>query len=600
MKSLLIFPAQWYPTQPYLSTPYLCAYLKAKGWDVSQRDFNIESYENFLSQPLLEKAVSKMGARLATLKNNKSFSFKEKSLMDVLTTGIKFAPTIISGVSDAKNIMRTPERFFNFNDYKQADMIIKSALKLVSDAYSPSVLTLSTFESGNRAEESTQRAADFARNSDCNPFIDLYENILLPSESWENYNLVGISIVGISQILPGLTLARLLKEKYPHLHITLGGPIFSVNTKQLMGHPEFFQEFCHSIITFEGEEPLNRLLTALKNGSTLKSVPNLLFCEDGKVESNEERVELRFEELPAPIFDGLPMDLYLSPYPIIPVLQSRGCYWGKCTFCTHSFIYGHRYGKQRTEQMVDELENLAKKYKTKYFTFSDEAVSPHSLNDVSEEIIKRGVDIKSIALLKFEKVMDQELFKKMKQAGFIFLMYGLESANDRILSLIDKGTDQKTEREVLDKSHKAGIWNHSFMFFGFPTETRDEAQDTITFLEKNLHSIHSFGPGVFLLNRDSSCYQYPEKFSITKIIQNPESNLAMNLDFEASSGMSREEAIEMNKKCISMAEEKFPSLQIWGTLPREHFLLYLDRYGKEGLSGNGPPEKKEDDVLCKV
>ena len=473
-------------------------------------------------------------------------------------------------------------------------------MKLVSDAYSPSILTLSTFESGTRAEESTQRATEFARNNDINPFIDLYEKVLLPSESWEDYNLVGISIVGISQILPGLTLARLLKEKYPHLHITLGGPIFSVNSKQLMGHPEFFQEFCDSIVTFEGEEPLHRLLTTLKNGSTLKSVPNLIFYEDGKIEFNEERVELRFEEMPPPTFDGLPLDLYLSPYPILPVLQSRGCYWGKCTFCTHSFIYGHRYGKQRTEQMVDELESLGKKYKTKYFTFSDEAVSPHSLNDVSEEIIKRDVDIKSLALLKFEKVMDQELFKKMKQAGFIFLMYGLESANDRVLSLIDKGTDQKTERAVLEKSHKAGIWNHSFMFFGFPTETRDEAQDTINFLEKNLHSIHSFGPGVFLLNRDSSCYQYPEKFSITKIIENPDSNIAMNLDFEASSGMSREEAVKMNTKCINMAEEKFPSLQIWGTLPREHFLLYLDRYGKEGLSGNGPPERKEDEVLCKA
>ncbi len=520
--------------------------------------------------------------------------------MDVLATSVKFAPTIISGVNDAKQVMRTPERFFDFSTYKQADMVIKSALKLVSDAYSPSILTLSTFESGTRAEESTQRSTEFARNNDINPFIDLYEKVLLPSESWEDYNLVGISIVGISQILPGLTLARLLKGKYPHLHITLGGPIFSVNSKQLMGHPEFFQEFCDSIVTFEGEEPLHRLLTTLKNGSTLKDVPNLLFYEEGKVESNEERVELRFEEMPPPTFDGLPLDLYLSPYPILPVLQSRGCYWGKCTFCTHSFIYGHRYGKQRTEQMVDELESLAEKYKTNYFTFSDEAVSPHSLNDVSEEIIKRDVDIKSLALLKFEKVMDQELFEKMKQAGFIFLMYGLESANDRVLSLIDKGTDQKTEREVLEKSHRAGIWNHSFMFFGFPTETRDEAQDTINFLEKNLHSIHSFGPGVFLLNRDSSCYQYPEKFSITKITQNPESNIAMNLDFEASSGMSREEAVEMNNRCISMAEEKFPSLQIWGTLPREHFLLYLDRYGKEGLSGNSPPEIKEDEILCKA
>jgi len=600
MKSLLVFPAQWYPTQPYLSTPYLCAYLREKNWDVTQRDFNIESYDHFLSPTLLENILSKIEDRLTALKEKKSFSFKEKSLMDVLATSVKFAPTIISGVNDAKKVMRTPERFFDFNTYKQADMVIKSALKLVSDAYSPSILTLSTFESGTQAEESTQRAAEFARNSDVNPFIDLYENILLPSESWQNYNLVGISIVGISQILPGLTLARLLKEKYPHLHITLGGPIFSVNSKQLMGHPEFFQEFCDSIVTFEGEEPLHRLLTTLKNGSTLRDVPNLIFCEDGKIVFNEERVELRFEEMPPPTFDSLPMDLYLSPYPILPVLQSRGCYWGKCTFCTHSFIYGHRYGKQRTEQMVNELESLGKKYKTKYFTFSDEAVSPHSLNDVSEEIIKRDVDIKSLALLKFEKVMDQELFKKMKQAGFIFLMYGLESANDRVLSLIDKGTDQKTERAVLEKSHKAGIWNHSFMFFGFPTETRDEAQDTINFLEKNLHSIHSFGPGVFLLNRDSSCYQYPEKFSITKIIENPDSNIAMNLDFEASSGMSREEAVKMNTKCINMAEEKFPSLQIWGTLPREHFLLYLDRYGKGGLSGNGPPERKEDEVLCKA
>ena len=102
MKSLLIFPAQWYPTQPYLSTPYLCSYLKEKGWDVSQRDFNIESYDHFLSPTLLEKAVTKMEARLAELKEKKSFSIKEKSLMDVLATGIKFGSTIISGVDDAK------------------------------------------------------------------------------------------------------------------------------------------------------------------------------------------------------------------------------------------------------------------------------------------------------------------------------------------------------------------------------------------------------------------------------------------------------------------------------------------------------------------
>ena len=87
---------------------------------------------------------------------------------------------------------------------------------------------------------------------------------------------------------------------------------------------------------------------------------------------------------------------------------------------------------------------------------------------------------------------------------------------------------------------------------------------------------------------------------ITKIVQDPESNIAMNLDFEASSGMSREEAVEMNSQCISMAEDKFPSLQVWGAMPREHFLLYLDRYGKEVLSGNRPPKHKQEEVLCRA
>ena len=214
MKTLLIFPAQWYPTQPYLSTPYLTAFLQDKGWQVSQRDFNIESYDHFLSIPLLRKAEELMQARQQALKSQRSLSIKEKSTLDVLSMGLKFSDRIIDGVEEAKSVMRTPERFFDFEAYKQADMVIKSALKLVSDAYSPAIFSLSTFESGTRAEESTRKAHETTRDLATNPFIHLYENILLPSENWEDYDVVGISIIGISQIIPGLTLARMIKEKY--------------------------------------------------------------------------------------------------------------------------------------------------------------------------------------------------------------------------------------------------------------------------------------------------------------------------------------------------------------------------------------------------
>ncbi len=75
----------------------------------------------------------------------------------------------------------------------------------------------------------------------------------------------------------------------------------------------------------------------------------------------------------------------------------------------------------------------------------------------------------------------------------------------------------------------------------------------------------------------------------------------MNLDFVAKEGMSREEAVEMNSKCISMAEEFFQSLKLWGTLPREHFLLYLDKFGKESLGGKQPPaEEEEKGPFCRA
>ena len=139
MKTLLIFPAQWYPTQPYLSTPYLTAFLQEKGWQVSQRDFNIESYDHFLSAPLLRQTEDLLKERQQSLKAQSSLSIKEKSHLDVLSMGLKFSDRIINGVEEAKSVMRTPERFFDFGAYQQADMVIKSALRRVSDAHAPSI-----------------------------------------------------------------------------------------------------------------------------------------------------------------------------------------------------------------------------------------------------------------------------------------------------------------------------------------------------------------------------------------------------------------------------------------------------------------------------
>ena len=114
MKTLLIFPCQWYPSQPYLSTPYLTSYLRHKGWEVRQRDFNIESYNLFLSQPVLKEVANRLEQKIETIRSKPFLSSKEKTLMDVLSTGHKFSGQIISQVEEAKRVIRTPDLFFDF------------------------------------------------------------------------------------------------------------------------------------------------------------------------------------------------------------------------------------------------------------------------------------------------------------------------------------------------------------------------------------------------------------------------------------------------------------------------------------------------------
>ena len=167
------------------------------------------------------------------------------------------------------------------------------------------------------------------------------------------------------------------------------------------------------------------------------------------------------------------------------------------------------------------------------------------------------------------------------------LFFGLESANDRILSVIDKGCDQETERTVLRHSSEAGIWNHLYLFFGFPTEERAEAEDTIRFTIENSEVesgiIHSVGQSIFALEKDSAIYHNPAKFKIDRIIHNPERDMAIVFDFEIKSGMPRDEVMDVYESFDSVIEEHFPSRKIWNYLSREHFLLYLDHYGKEEI-----------------
>jgi len=588
MKSALIFPPQWFPSQPYLALPTLKAYLENKGHTVDQFDFNIESYEIFLSRDYLTHCVEIIRQRLSkpayTTADHEAQSVYRQILSDP-----DYLESIFSEVQDAVDVLRTEELFFQFPLYIKAFTTLKIAMKLISFAHHPSRIDLESFFMQGTPEENLAGIVSATEDSTGNPYLDLYRKHLLPKVAWEEYGLAGISIIHVGQVIPGLTLARLLRRQYPGLHIVIGGSVFARHQDIMADKQTLFEEFFHSIILFEGEEPLDQLIVHLQENKPLNTVPNLIHLENGEVRRNEKSKALPYEQLARPDFDGLPLKKYLMPYPVLPYMASRGCYWGKCTFCTHSFVYDSYYRKDNEQRVAEDLDYLGKRYRTKYFTFSDEAISPSAFRRMSSAILSKGVEMRALGMLKFESgnVETPELFEEMQRAGFIMLFFGLESANDRILSIIDKGCDQATEKRVLKNSSDAGIWNHLYLFFGFPTEERDEAEDTIRFTVENGETgtgiIHSVGQSTFALEKDSAVYHNPAKFKIDRIIHDPDRDMAIVFDFDIRAGMPREEVMDVYERFNQIIQENFPSRNIWNFLSREHFLLYLDRFGKEEI-----------------
>ena len=86
-------------------------------------------------------------------------------------------------------------------------------------------------------------------------------------------------------------------------------------------------------VVFEGETALLELVNQMDGKRDFSKVPNLIYRQNGKITVNQPFYSENINQLTAPNYDGFPLDLYLSPEPVLPVQFSRGCYYKDCAFC---------------------------------------------------------------------------------------------------------------------------------------------------------------------------------------------------------------------------------------------------------------------------
>lgn len=581
----LAFPPQGHFTQPHLAIPCLVAYLRSQGFDdVEQRDLSIEAYDHFLSRDYLADCAERARARLPLdpTAGADSLTYSDARAFRAAAEAAVSADVLIERIEEAKAVLRG-EAFYDTEAYVPATRALFHGLRLVSAAHYPSELTPHNFTMAYANDQSAEVQAALV-DEEQNPFLRFFREEVLPGLVERNPRVLGLSVVYGSQLIPALTLGRLVKQALPNCHVTAGGGFLAYIGRKLMLAPGT-ADCLDSLIFHEGEGPLSSLCSALKSGAEDLSEVGSLTWFDRRSGSpvnveNPPLHPLKLDEAPAPDFEGLPFDKYLSPELVLPFDINRGCYYGECTFCTLPTVIGPGYRTRSAETIADQVVDLKARYGTTHFNFITDCMPPGMIRDLPEALIARDAGVTWWSDARVEpKAYTVEGARRLHESGCRKLLFGFETATPRLLKLMKKGQSLRGISEVSRNCAEAGISVTWYAMVGFPSETLDEARDSLSFIEQHAGIVREVSLQTFHVDEQSHVYRDPAAFDV-EMVEASGADLALYHDYRAKIGMTQEEAAEAFAEMMEGFRKHLPIFAgdtILYFMQKSHYFLHLAR-----------------------
>ena len=350
------------------------------------------------------------------------------------------------------------------------------------------------------------------------------------------------TIVGVTCPFPGtlvgaFKIAKYVRKHYPKVKLLLGGGYVNTELREMTDRRpyRYFDEFQFD----EGYENLLGVVsrrTKDKNsivGLGLKSTPQI----PAFVKPSYRGID--WDEY----FDVVETDNFVTNLwnsgKWVKLVMARGCYWHKCAFCDVVLPYIGCFRMPDPVKIVDAMEEFAGKsssaracgdlsisesgesVKRRKFHFVDEAMPPKVIKGMCEEIIRRKLKVEWWGNIRFDAAFTPALCKLMAKAGCIAVTGGLECANDRLLTLMNKGITLAGAEKVLKAFKTAKIFVHAYLMYDFPTETKAEQRGAERYVrglaKKGL--IQSCFWHRFALTVHSPIAKDPEKFGI--VVERP-------------------------------------------------------------------------------
>ncbi len=553
-KVFLITPPFTQLNTPYPATAYIKGFLNTKNIPATQADLGIEVILELFSKKGLEDLFQSNNqrhperSRRATTNNCKRILALQDEYIKTIDSVIAFLqgknPTLALQICQedylpkASRFSQLEELDWAFGTMGTQDKAKHLATLYLEDISDFIVECVDANFGFSRYAERLGRSA--------NSFDELY--LALQQEpTYIDAILISILKAKIETIQPKLFLisvpfpgnlysafrsAQWVRKNHPNIKIAMGGGFPNTELRSLSDARVF--EFFDYITLDDGELPVELLVETVCQSETVgEQFKRTFLLENGKVvyKNNSTRSDYKQSEVGTPDYSDLLLDNYISVIEIVnpmhrmwsdgrwnKLTMAHGCYWGKCTFCDISLDYIKIYEPIAANLLCDRMEEMIAQTGQNGFHYVDEAAPPALMRALALEILRRKLLITWWTNIRFEKSFTRDLCLLLKSSGCIAVSGGLEVASDRLLKLIDKGVTVEQVAKVTRNFTEAGIMVHSYLMYGYPTQTVQETVDSLEMV-RQLFEVGVLQSGFwhqFAMTAHSPVGMYPEKFGVVK------------------------------------------------------------------------------------
>ena len=212
---MLIFPPDWFPSEPYLSLPSLTAVLRQAGHTVIQKDINCEMWDWYFSEDFLKKVLRRVPQQLDRLRKLSKKRELSEAEMDVQLALCEVTrprmEQLIRNAEDAKRIIRS-EQFYDIDKLEWSLQVFREVMSIISLVYFPARICMPPMETNLSYKVFvSSEIMDAVNDTQVNIYRDVFEHLVKPGIEAEQPDVIGISIVLQQQMFSTMTFCALIK-----------------------------------------------------------------------------------------------------------------------------------------------------------------------------------------------------------------------------------------------------------------------------------------------------------------------------------------------------------------------------------------------------